>query len=88
MDEHLFGVMAESVIRYLNEVDRAPSIRETHKLVAAWRALLRQHTSTGRQCDGCRRRAGKACAVWQIAIRFFLRGNVFPIDDDSGDDVG
>ena len=74
MDEVLYGVFAENVGRYLDEVDRGHS-EDLRRLVAAWRALLDLHRPEGRRgrCAGCRTSHGGAmCNVWRVANAFFL----------------
>lgn len=73
MDEMLFRVLAEAVNRYLDRVERSVSVSEARRMVAAWRALLRQHVPAGCRCPGCRQRRGAMCGVWRVASGFFLR---------------
>ena len=79
MDEVLFGVLAESVGRYLDAVERLAAGQpvaarsELCRLSAAWRAVLGMHRPAGaRRCTGCARRAG-LCSVWRVAGAYFLR---------------
>ena len=80
MDEILFQVLAESVGRYLDAVDRLAGAEsragpELRRLSAAWRAVLGLHRpSTGRRrgCTGCARRDAM-CTVWRVATAYFLR---------------
>ncbi|MGH3322684.1 MAG: hypothetical protein ACRDN9_21410 [Streptosporangiaceae bacterium] len=72
MDEVLFGVLADAVAEYLDAIEREPSAQETHRMVAAWRALLRLHRATGRGCAGCRGRRGAFCGVWRVAVGYFV----------------
>jgi hypothetical protein len=79
VDEILFGVLAESVGRYLDLVDRLAAGQpvaarsEMRRMSAAWRALLELHRPGGsrRRCSGCDR-AGM-CTVWRVASAYFLR---------------
>jgi hypothetical protein len=79
VDEVLFGVLAESVGRYLDTVERLAARQpvearsELRRLSAAWRAVLGMHRPAGaRRCTGCARPAG-VCAVWRVAGAYFLR---------------
>jgi hypothetical protein len=76
VDELLFRLIAESVGRYLDAVDRLAEPEaagrskvavETRRLVAAWRAVLELHNG----CHGCRRRG--MCTVWRVAEAYFVR---------------
>ncbi|WP_460398589.1 hypothetical protein [Actinophytocola sediminis] len=81
MDERLLRILAESVGRYLESVDRLaesapgrqrPLAVETRRLVAAWRALLELHEQAdGRCAAGCRRR--RMCSAWRVAGAYFVR---------------
>lgn len=80
MDEILFGVLAESVGRYLDAVERLASAQppvagtELRRLAAAWRALLGLHEPAGaKKCGGCRKRH-HMCSVWRVATAYFVRG--------------
>jgi ribosomal protein S14 len=88
VDEMLFRALAERIGAYLDTVDKlaveqpCSAAGEARRLVAAWRALLRQHEPTGRKarCSGCgrphgsRRHAGRTmCTVWRVAVAFFVR---------------
>lgn len=77
----LYRVFAESVGRYLDGVDRLGAVAdsaarplsvEARRLVAAWRALLELHETTGRRCTGCARRRSM-CSVWRVANAYFVR---------------
>lgn len=72
MDEVLFGVVAKAVAEYLDAVERAPSAQDAHRLVAAWRALLRMHRAVGRGCPGCGGRRRGFCGVWRVAVGYFV----------------
>lgn len=86
MDELLHRALAERIAAYLDTVDRLvveqpySAAYETRRLVAAWRALLRQHHPAGSKgrCAGCgrphgvRRHAGM-CTVWRVAVAYFVR---------------
>lgn len=71
MDGVLFGVLAAGVQEYLRgvgkgaEPDRGPEPPEVHRLVAAWRALLRMHELGG---DGKCVRCGHA-RRWLVGPR-------------------
>jgi hypothetical protein len=78
VDEVLFGVLAENVGSYLDEVDRRTGqSEELHRLVAAWQALLDLHHPSGRKgrCGGCTAgcRGTAMCSVWRVATAFFVR---------------
>lgn len=88
MDELLHRALAERIAAYLDTIDRLVTEHpysaafETRRLVAAWRALLREHHPAGSRghCAGCgrrhgvRRHAGSAmCTVWRVAVAFFVR---------------
>jgi hypothetical protein len=79
VDEVLFGVLAESVGRYLDAVERLAARQpvearsELCRLSAAWRAVLGMHRLAGtRRCAGCANRTG-VCSVWRVAGAYFLR---------------
>jgi hypothetical protein len=80
VDEILFSVLAESIGRYLDKIDRmaaaAPGTTgaELRRLAAAWRALLGLHRPAGarHRCSGCDSRAA-VCTVWRVAGAYFLR---------------
>ena len=79
MDERLFRILAESVARYLEAVERLadpesgrqrPLAAEARRLVAAWRALLELHDQADGRCGGgCARR--RMCSVWRVAGAYF-----------------
>lgn len=85
MDEILFGVLAESVGRYLESVDRLAASQqaavrsELRRMSAAWRALLDTHRPAGARarCSGCspgrrgRSARGAMCGVWRVASAYF-----------------
>src|SRR5262245_54453364 len=79
VDEVLFGILAESVGRYLDLVDRlaggqpVAARAELRRMSAAWRAVLDLHRPSGsRRCGGCERQTG-VCTVWRVAGAYFLR---------------
>ncbi|TDQ05864.1 hypothetical protein [Labedaea rhizosphaerae] len=86
MDELLHRALAERIAAYLDTVDRlvveqpCSAAYETRRLVAAWRALLRQHHPAGSKgrCAGCGRPHGGRghagmCTVWRVAVAYFIR---------------
>ena len=87
MDELLHRALAERIGAYLDTVDRLvvehpySATFETRRLIAAWRALLRQHHPAGSKgrCAGCgrphgmRRHRGAMCTVWRVAVAYFIR---------------
>ena len=80
MDEVLFQVLAESVGRYFDAVERLAGAQpvaarsELHRMSAAWRSLLGMHRPAGarHRCAGCEQRAGM-CTVWRVASAYFVR---------------
>ncbi|OLF12491.1 hypothetical protein BU204_29095 [Actinophytocola xanthii] len=78
----LFRVLAESVGRYLEKVDRLAArdlagqrslAGETRRLVAAWRAVLELHHPADGRCAGCVRGRRRMCGVWRVASAYFTR---------------
>ncbi|KAA2264638.1 hypothetical protein F0L68_05950 [Solihabitans fulvus] len=79
MDDVLWGLLRERIGYFLDAADRAAASQwsggplETRRLVAAWRALLRQHRPARRGgCLGCGRRGGGMCGVWRVASAYFV----------------
>jgi hypothetical protein len=80
VDEVLFQVLAESVGRYLDAVDRLAGAQgtaarvELRRMSAAWRSLLGMHRPAGtrHRCTGCADRTGM-CSVWRVASAYFVR---------------
>ncbi|MBK1789371.1 hypothetical protein [Prauserella cavernicola] len=79
--ERWFQAIGEGVAHSLDELlDRAlaeggPLAPDVGRLVSAWKLLLRLHGRTGRGgCRECGRAQGRRlCAVWQVAVGYFLR---------------
>jgi hypothetical protein len=74
VDEVLFGVLAESVVDYLDGIARGRARPDdVRRLAAAWQALLDLHRPGGRRgrCTGCHK--DTMCTVWRVAHAFFVR---------------